>query len=386
MKIVKLSNGLRIIAIKLPFQSIGISVTYNFGSKDENQGERGIAHLIEHLLFRRSGGIKVVEYLNKLGSEFNGMTSFDFTTYYEIVPVEKLNSALELEKSRMNDLQIINEDLELEKQIVCREIDMRGSDPLESLLNYSYKIAWVDHPYRFFVEGLKKDVMNANVETILNLYKKGYSPENAVLTLAGNLEEDKLINVAKSTFEGLESRGKIEINQKSFEPTFNKSVSNIIAEKGNSAVISFYVPSVLESIKPIILSYLLSSRAGRLQKLIDHRVIGGFSIEYNPSVYNNLLSIMFFGYKNREKAINAILNEIKRPLDDEEIEKLKSRAKVDMAIQYNTLNVIFYSGFQQLLFNDPMYLFNKIYDEKEYNDMNKFIEEITSKYILVAYE
>jgi zinc protease len=386
MKTVRLSNGLSIVAVNLPFHAVGLSVTYNFGSKDEKDGLRGAAHLLEHLLFRRAGDIQVASALNSMGSSFNGFTSFDSTLYFEVVPFEKLDFALELERKRMQDLVINEEELVLEKQIVAREIDMRNSRPIDHLENIAYRIAWLDHPYRYFIEGTKDDIMRVSKDEIYELYKKGYSPSNAVITIAGNIEENKAIELVEKYFSDLPSSPGFAAQKKTFIRNYDSTVKITLNEKRDLVLLGFYVPSIKESIKPLVLSYLLSSKAGRLQKIIDRRIIGGFVVDYNTLIYESLLTIAIFGFKDKRKAVDSIMNEIKRPLTQSELKNLKERIKADYTIEYNTLEIINSAGIQQLLFGSPTYLFERLIDNKEYEGLNEFANKLTEQYIEIGYE
>lgn len=199
-----LPNGLRVLVHEdrnTPL--VAVNVTYQIGSRDERPDKTGFAHLFEHLMFAGSRNVPDFdEPLQRAGGENNAYTTNDYTTFYEILPAENLETALFLESDRMLALRITQRALNVQRRVVVEEFK-------ETCLNEPYGDAWHHlsdlmfqvHPYRWPVIGLAPEhVENATIDDVRDFFHHWYTPNNAVLTIAGNVRAEDVFPLAEKWF------------------------------------------------------------------------------------------------------------------------------------------------------------------------------------------
>jgi zinc protease len=203
-----LKNGLKVIVHNDPStQIVAVNLLYNVGSRDEDPERTGFAHLFEHLMF--GGSINIPKYdtpLERAGGENNAFTNNDITNYYLTIPKQNLELAFWLESDRMLDLAFSKKSLEVQKNVVIEEFK-------QSYLNQPYGDAWLllrplaytKHPYMWATIG--KDISHiekATMEDVKSFYNKHYNPNNAILTVAGNVDTQEVVRLASRWFEPIE--------------------------------------------------------------------------------------------------------------------------------------------------------------------------------------
>lgn len=200
----QLSNGLRFLLF--PDQSnqqITVNVTYLVGSRHEGYGETGMAHLLEHLVFKGTPKYPdITDSLTKHGARPNGTTSYDRTNYFETFPAseENLAWALDLESDRMVNSFISADDLESEMTVVRNEWERGENSPSSVLSKRIGSVAFMWHNYGKSIIGARADIENVPIERLQAFYRKYYQPDNAILVIAGRFDEEKAIELVKSTF------------------------------------------------------------------------------------------------------------------------------------------------------------------------------------------
>ncbi|MFN3694990.1 MAG: M16 family metallopeptidase [Ignavibacterium sp.] len=205
---IKLKNGLEVIFYKdssLPIAAVNI--WYKVGSANERKGKTGLAHLFEHMMFQGSENVPKemhFKYIQEAGGILNGSTSFDRTNYYEKLPSNAIEIPLWLESDRMGFLlsALDEEKLENQKSVVINE-------RLERYDNQPYGLAWEiivknlfpeNHPYSWPTIGLKEDIESFTLEDVKNFFKSYYSPSNATLVVAGDINETEALNLIEKYF------------------------------------------------------------------------------------------------------------------------------------------------------------------------------------------
>jgi len=190
-------NGLRVLLF--PDQSqpkVTVNVTYLVGSRHEGNGEAGMAHLMEHMLFLRTkSGKDVKKELTDHGAEWNGTTSDDRTNYFETVTAsdENLGWALGLEAERMTGMRIEKELLDKEMTVVRNEFEMGENSPINVLYLRTIGAAYSFHPYGKPTIGTRSDIENVPIDKLDAFYHKFYRPDNAVVMVAGKFDESKAL-------------------------------------------------------------------------------------------------------------------------------------------------------------------------------------------------
>ncbi len=193
----RLENGLRVLLF--PDQSkptITVNVTYLVGSRHENYGETGMAHLLEHLVFKGTPRHPdVTKVLNSLGARFNGSTWYDRTNYFISFPAsdENLERALDLEADRMVNSNIARKDLDSEMTVVRNEFEAGENNPWRVTQQRVVSAAFEWHNYGKSTIGCRADIENVNIERLQAFYRTYYQPDNAVLIVAGKIDEDRTL-------------------------------------------------------------------------------------------------------------------------------------------------------------------------------------------------
>lgn len=203
-----LDNGLRVLLHSDSTTPLAtVNLLWQVGSRDEREERTGFAHLFEHLMF--GGTRKFPDFdcvVDSLGGECNAFTNNDYTNYYITLPAENLPQALELEADRMRGDWDIAEDhwpvLEVQKSVVTEEYRQR-------YLNQPYGDAWMllrplcykEHPYRWCTIGADiRHVQEASLEEVRDFFERYYLPSNAILSIAGNIDIDRTLELVRQTF------------------------------------------------------------------------------------------------------------------------------------------------------------------------------------------
>ncbi|WP_186756137.1 M16 family metallopeptidase [Echinicola salinicaeni] len=216
-----LDNGLHVIMHKDNSTPIVVtSVLYHVGSKNENPERTGFAHFFEHLLFEGSEHIGRGEYSKKIQSEggtLNAYTSNDITYYYESLPSNKLEMALYMESERMLHAKIDEEGVETQREVVKEEKRQRyDNQPYGTILPETLKRAYAEHPYQWAPIGSLEHLNEASLDEFMDFYKSFYVPNNATLTIAGDIDYAQTEEWVKMYFSEIPAGAK-EIYRPSIE-------------------------------------------------------------------------------------------------------------------------------------------------------------------------
>ena len=204
-----LTNGLKVIVHKdISTPIVAFNVLYNVGARDEDENHTGFAHLFEHLMFGGSVNIpNFDEPLQKVGGENNAFTSNDITNYYITLPKENLETAFWLESDRMLSLAFTDKSLEVQRQVVIEEFK-------QNYLNQPYGDVWLllrplayqIHPYKWATIGKEiSHIENATMQDVKDFFNTYYTPNNAILSVAGNIELDEIKQLTEKWFGGISS-------------------------------------------------------------------------------------------------------------------------------------------------------------------------------------
>ncbi len=203
-KCTKLENGLEIITLEdFSCPIVAVQLWYHVGSKDEQPGRHGFAHMFEHMMFRgtdRLGPTDHFAYIHRVGGTTNGHTGFDRTIYEETLPAKQLELALWLEAERMTFLKIDQESFDTERKVVEEELRMRRNEPYGTLYEKLLAEIYKTSPYRWEPIGSLADLRASSVEDLRNFWKKYYVPNNATLIIVGAVKHEEAQRLAKRYF------------------------------------------------------------------------------------------------------------------------------------------------------------------------------------------
>jgi zinc protease len=273
----QLTNGLRVLIFPdQSVQTITVNITYLVGSRNESYGETGMAHLLEHLLFKGTPGhSNIPQELTEHGANANGTTFYDRTNYYETFAVteENLNWALSLEADRMINSFVAKKDLDSEMTVVRNEMERNENDPGRILMERVMSAAYVWHNYGKSVIGARADVENVPIERLQAFYKTYYQPDNAVLIVSGKIDESRVLELIDKYFAPIPRPERKLPNVYTVEPVQEGERSVILRRGGDTQLINlaYHIPAFAHSdfaALLVLFDVLGNAPSGRLYKAL----------------------------------------------------------------------------------------------------------------------
>ncbi len=359
----RLANGLRVLLFPDASKpTLTTNITYLVGSRHENYGETGMAHLLEHLVFKPSKGFSgkdgqpnIVQTLNKVGARFNGTTWLDRTNYFVTFPAtdENLQLVLDMEADRMVNANIDQKDLwdaaenKGEMTVVRNEMEGGENNPLRITMQRTTSAAFEWHNYGKNTIGARSDVEHVNIERLRAFYRNYYQPDNAVFLVAGKFDEAKTLSLINERF------GRIPKPTRSLEPTYTldptqdgeRSVT--VRRVGDVQILmaAYRIPAgsdpdfaALEMLGQV----MADTPAGRLHKtLVDSKratfVFADVSANREPGLA--LIATQLPKDSNIEEAKAIFLKTIEdsatQPITQEEVERAKQQILTQVDLQLN---------------------------------------------------
>ncbi|MDG5800994.1 pitrilysin family protein [Marinilabiliaceae bacterium ANBcel2] len=206
----KLSNGLRVVVHPDKTTPLAaVNILYDVGARDEDPERTGFAHLFEHLMFGGSCNVSSFdEPLQRVGGENNAWTSNDYTNYYITLPAANIETAFWLESDRMLELNFTDENLEVQRKVVMEEFKQRYlNQPYGDVQLLARPLAYKRHPYRWPTIGMQlQHIEEATLDDVKEFYYKHYAPNNAVLSVSGNVDPEKVFTYAEKWFGDISQR------------------------------------------------------------------------------------------------------------------------------------------------------------------------------------
>jgi zinc protease len=206
------SNGLTILTKEMHhIPLVSQWVWYRVGSRNEPAGKTGISHWVEHMQFKgtRKYPINILDKeISRDGGIWNAMTSLDWTTYFETMPADKIDIAIDLEADRMRNSLFEEEETSLERTVVISEREGNENEPLFRLGESIQKAAFKRHSYAHQVIGDLQDLKTISREKLYSHYCDHYTPDNALIAIAGDFDTDNVINKYSDTFGAISDKRK----------------------------------------------------------------------------------------------------------------------------------------------------------------------------------
>jgi len=284
----RLSNGLRVLLF--PDQSkptVTVNITYLVGSRQEGYGETGMAHLLEHMLFKGSTKHRnIPQELTEHGSRPNGTTWYDRTNYFETVPATEVNLlwALDLEADRMVNSFVAKKDLESEFSVVRNEFELGENNPDGILDERVMATAYLWHGYGRSTIGSKEDIESVPIDRLQAFYRRYYQPDNAVLVVAGKFDPAKTLRAIEQRFGAVPQparsleKGNLLYKTYTVEPVQDGERFVSLRRVGDAPIVTagYHVPAGSDPEFPAVevLTNVLGNRpSGRLYKaLVDTKI------------------------------------------------------------------------------------------------------------------
>lgn len=336
-----LPNGLHVLLFPDPSKpKITVNITYMVGSRMEGYGETGMAHLLEHLMFK--GSTKhphVPDELTAHGASPNGTTSYDRTNYFETFngSDENLNWALSLESDRMVNSFVADKDLRSEYSVVRNEFESGENNPAAILEERVLSTMYLWHNYGKSTIGSKEDIEKVPIKNLQAFYKKYYQPDNAILLVAGKIDEAKALALVVKYFGGIPKPTRVLEQTYTVEPVQDGERSVMLNRIGDVQSIAVGYHIVAGSDKDyaafdVLNDVLTNQPNGRLYKsLVKTELATGISAD-DPALKDPTwlyISADVLKDKSVEKAKDAMYKTIDElltnPVTAEEVEKAKNK-------------------------------------------------------------
>jgi zinc protease len=200
-----LDNGMDVVVIEDHRAPVVVHMLwYRVGSADEPVGASGVAHFLEHLLFKATDVLESGEFSATVaanGGSDNAFTSYDYTAYFQRIAADRLELMMQMESNRMNNLQITADDVETERQVVLEERNQRTENNPGALAREQFSAAqYQNHRYGVPIIGWKHEMEQLDLQDALDFYDLYYSPNNAILIVAGDVEPDEVLALAETYY------------------------------------------------------------------------------------------------------------------------------------------------------------------------------------------
>jgi zinc protease len=339
-------NGLRVLLLPdSSVDTITVNVTYLVGSRHEGYGETGMAHLLEHLLFKgtpRNPDIKAE--FQKRGARWNGTTAQDRTNYYETFPASEANLdwALALEADRMVNAYVAKKDLDSEMTVVRNEFESGQNNPFAVLRERIAATAYLWHGYGRAIIGARSDIENVPIERLQAFYRTYYQPDNAVVVIAGRFEEAVALRLAARHLGSIPKPTRTLPQTYTVEPTQDGERTVTLRRAGDIQLVGVLYhlapgPHADYAAIDVLISALGQVPGGRLHKALV--VEGKASSVFGSERQLREASYAYFGAGVRqglpvEAARDTLLQTIEGlpadPLPDAEIERARTRLLNDI--------------------------------------------------------
>jgi len=371
----KLDNGLTVLVCpKKDAEKVSIQLWYNVGSKHEKNGERGIAHFIEHMIFK--GTAKLAEsdinlVVSKLSGSCNAFTSYDYTGYLFDIPVANWDKVLPVMADCMENCTFKQEHLNSELKAVIQELKMYKDNYSRSLSEAMVVNMFESHPYHYPIIGYKQDLWSVTRETLLSFYKKYYTPDNAVMIIVGDVDPAEVHEKVRKEFTHIPA-GK-GWNQEEFyinEEVQGKTIKLFRDLKQPVCTVAFLVPGSITRNKFTLESFayvLANGRGSRLYKLLVDQLQLVVSIHaYCYDLFERGVFFIEFNPK-QEKDIQEIVQYIQKEIDViaqqgpslKEAQRAERFAQIDyQEMLEDTERQAYAIGEAYLALKDPLYPFH----------------------------
>jgi zinc protease len=347
----RLQNGLRVLLFPdQTKQTITVNITYLVGSAHENYGETGMAHLLEHLVFKGTPRHpNIPQELTSHGARPNGTTWTDRTNYFETFAAtdENLNWALDLEADRMINSFIAKKDLDSEMTVVRNEFELGENSPFGVLLDRTMATAYLWHNYGKTTIGARSDIENVPIDRLQAFYKRYYQPDNAVLLVAGKFDEAKTLALVDKYFSPIPKPDRALQKIYTVEPTQDGERSVTLRRVGDTQLVgaAYHVPSGAHqdfAAIDIISQILGDTPSGRLHKaLVEGKKassVYGFGFQWREP------TLALFGAEVRmgdslDAARDTLLETVEgigaKPPTKEEIERARTQLLKNIELALN---------------------------------------------------
>ncbi len=394
----QLPNGLKVLLFPDPSKpTITVNITYLVGSRMEGYGETGMAHLLEHMMFKGSKNHRhVPAELTAHGANPNGTTSYDRTNYFETFSAtdENLNWGLSLESDRMVNSFIADSDLKSEFSVVRNEFESGENRPSNVLMERVLSTAYLWHNYGKSTIGSKEDIEKVPIKNLQAFYKKYYQPDNAVLLVAGKIDEQKTLALVEKYFAGIARPARVIDPTYTVEPAQDGERSVTLNRVGDvqGVAVAYHIVAGSDHDYPAfdILNEVLTNQPnGRLYQNMVKTEKASTVWSWDAGMKDPGFLFIYADVlkdKSLDKAKDAMFNTIDelstKPVTAEEVERSKSKIMKDFDETYRNTEYIGLTLSEYIAQGDwrLAFLYRDILKNVTPDDVNRIIK----KYLITS--
>jgi zinc protease len=346
----QMDNGMKVLLFPDQTQNtVTVNITYLVGSRVEGYGETGMAHLLEHMMFKGTTKYRnVLKVLEEKGAHMNGTTWTDRTNYFETLPAsqENLEFALDLEADRMINALISPDDLKTEFSVVRNEFEMGENDPLGILQERIVSTAFLWHNYGKSTIGSRADIEKVPVPALRAFYEKYYQPDNTILVVSGKFDEATALKTIEAKFGAIQRPKRALQPSYTIEPVQDGERSVTLRRNGDIHAIglAYHTPGAASAEFVAVsaaIDVLTREPSGRLyKKLVETKLasqVGGFDL-YFRDPYLAYFQAAVRDPKNVDKVEKIMIDEIEKlgakPIDPKDIERFKAAELKDIELAF----------------------------------------------------
>lgn len=348
----RLDNGLQVLLFPDPSQeTVTVNITYHVGSKHENYGETGMAHLLEHLVFKGSPKYpNVDDELSEHGTEANGTTWYDRTNYYETFTAtpENIGWALDFEADRMINSFIAKKDLDTEMTVVRNELENGENNPFRVLMQRLMSTAYDWHNYGKSTIGARSDLENVDITNLQAFYRKYYQPDNATLIVSGKIDEEKIIEQIEQEFGDIPKPERVIRELYTEEPVQDGERRVVVRRPGDVQMVGVLYktpagPSEKFAATQVLTQILGDSETGRLHDELVKSGLAASAFGF-PFQLGEPGALLFGAQVAKDKDIkkteDAFLNALEdindNPITKDEVERAKAKILKEIELSFNS--------------------------------------------------
>lgn len=340
-----LPNGLKVLILENhEFPIVSTLVWYKVGSRDEQTGSTGLSHMVEHLMFQEVGPFKpgdIGSMIARVGGQFNGYTSDDFTTFFETLPANKLEMALKIEAERMAHTRFSESEVKQEIANIQKEFENEAKDPVALLSKEVCAMMFMQHPYHNPTIGWKTDVEGLSTEHARSFYEKYFNPANATLVLSGDLNGKQATALVHKYFGTIAGPGKpaahVIVNEPM--PRSERRVNTKYGGNKELMQVAYRAPAMDDSDAPamIVLERLLNGgSSGRLKtRLVESKVCSSaqasYEIKKEPGLFTITCTAIPATYNAQAKileGIDSVVAQLRdKPPADADLRRARNQAE-----------------------------------------------------------
>lgn len=395
-----LKNGIRVVTEFIPYvNSISIGIWIGSGSRHENSDNNGVSHFIEHMMFKGTlnrTAKKIAEDVEELGGQINAFTGKEATCFYVKLLDEHIDIGIDVLSDIITNPKFSQEDIDKEKSVIQEEINMYEDSPEDLVADLISVANWGDNTLSYPILGTQKSINEMTKEKIINYFDENYIPSNMVISVAGNFNEDEIIEKLESKFMNLEAKQGANITLNTPELQHNVLVKKKDIEQTHVCLTLDGIELGNDKLYTLLAinNYFGGGTSSRLFQSLREEMGYVYTIYSYPSAYKNkgVFNIYFaLNESYLSDALRLINEEIENirinKMSSVQIKKAKEQLKGNYILGLESISSrMFGMGKSELMLgkvNEPREILDKI-DSITDNDVSEVIDNIFGKGIITA--